>query len=124
MFRWLVRVLLLRILPRRLIPVLAAWDVVQFARRTSRDLRRRGAGPVPRSRTAERLGGRAAPVHDGPDALQGGKAGARARGDAAPVWVPPVRPRAGIGRATRPGPGWRREFEEAWSRSEEDADPS
>jgi hypothetical protein len=42
--RWLVRVLLLRVLPRRLVPILTVIEVVQFAR----SLRRRRAAAAKR----------------------------------------------------------------------------
>jgi hypothetical protein len=45
--RWLTRLLLLRILPRRLVPILAVWDLIKLvraARAMQKGGRRRGGG--------------------------------------------------------------------------------
>lgn len=41
--RWLTRLLLLRILPRRLLPILAVWDLIKLVR-AARAMQRAGRG--------------------------------------------------------------------------------
>jgi len=46
--RWLARLLLLRILPRRLVPILTLWEVMQLLRRRRRERALERPGPATR----------------------------------------------------------------------------
>lgn len=45
--RWLTRLLLLRVLPRRLVPLLAVWELYRLLRRSKADDDATTSGPRP-----------------------------------------------------------------------------